>query len=302
MSTSIRSMSLLLVSLVGCVANRTMVHVEPLQREGQDVTYRNGTPVMFSRGSYSDVILAPLGSSTGRYEIGTRLYLMVAVRSRYPSRIEVSEASFRVTGNGAPARVVPAIQLEDEIHWSAAFEQVANAFSGAFRSMAAQSAGTTTYSGRVGSSGTRIEGTSHNHGATMQAQREGATMQAQREAAHDTAANAAAIASRESIQVASLSSLLQRNTVEPGDWVSGVVVAEPPRATACGVLNSRGTGGTGEVWKLPGPCQIEVIADAGGEAHTFSFGEVITEVLREPDPAPTSEGTTVEPAGVKSRD
>ena len=159
MSTSIRSMSLLLVSLVGCVANRTMVHVEPLQREGQDVTYRNGTPVMFSRGSYSDVILAPLGSSTGRYEIGTRLYLMVAVRSRYPSRIEVSEASFRVTGNGAPARVVPAIQLEDEIHWSAAFEQVANAFSGAFRSMAAQSAGTTTYSGRVGSSGTRIEGT-----------------------------------------------------------------------------------------------------------------------------------------------
>jgi len=241
--------------------------MEPHPLAGQEVTYRNGTPIISAHGPGTDVILAPLGSATGRHELASRVYFLVAVRNRSPRPIEVSEASFRATGNGGPAPVVPAIQIEDEIRHNAAFAQSVNALAGVFSSIAASSAGTTRFTATSSTGGT-VSGTAYNPGAAAEAQRQ---------AASDTAARSAAIAANEKAQLSSLSSLLQRNTVEPGEWVSGTVVIEPPRMTACGVDSTLSTpSGPVVQQRRPGPCDILFVATPlDTDAYSFSFKEVV---------------------------
>jgi hypothetical protein len=272
MRTPRRIAVLALVAATGCA--RTLAYMDPVKAPGQEVLYRDGTPIVLSHGPHSEVVVEPKAGPTGRYRVERRMYFMTAVRNLSGARVEVSEANFTVTGNGGPARVVRAVEIEDEINRSAAWAQVMNAFAGAANSMAAASAGTTTFSGTVG--GASFSGTAHN---------EGAAQQAQRQVAAETAANAAAIRERQGVQHRQLSYVIQRNTVESGDSIAGVLVVEPPRATACKVMTSPGEPGvpatvyTRAVPAIPpgygpGPCRMTVTVSVAGDAHAISFDEV----------------------------
>src|SRR5471032_3120907 len=94
----------------------TLARMEPLPLQGQDVTYRNDTPIVLSRKTNSDVVVEPSAGPTGRYQIDKRLYLLVEVRNHSGHRFEISENNFKVLGNHAPARVIRAVEIEDEIN------------------------------------------------------------------------------------------------------------------------------------------------------------------------------------------
>jgi len=131
----------------GCAP--TLLRIEPVRAESQDVIYRNGTPVVLSHGTRFEVALQPKAGPTGRYKLDRRLFLIVAIRNLSFRRLDVSEDTFSVTGNGKTARVVRAVEIEDEVNSSTTWSQALNAFAGAMSSMAARSAGVTTYSGQV---------------------------------------------------------------------------------------------------------------------------------------------------------
>jgi hypothetical protein len=143
-----RAASLALIALLpGCAMTKTMVTAEPVRFQGQDVVYKSGTPIVMSRLEASDVMIGPRVGPAGRYEFGSRIFYMVAVRNRSPARIEVSEASFSATANGSPARVVKAVEIEEAAISDAAWAQSMTYFAAGVSSLGSSFAGTTTYSG-----------------------------------------------------------------------------------------------------------------------------------------------------------
>jgi hypothetical protein len=289
-----RIVLLALALVAGCTT--PLAHMEPLKSAGQDVEYKNGTPTVISRGPRFDVVVTPSTSETGRYEIGTRLGMMIGVRNRSDRRIEVSESSISATGNDAAAPVLKATDIEDSIRRSARWALGMNAVAGALNSMAASSAGTTTYSasGAVGGAPVHVTGQAYNQGAAMQAQRD---------ADADTAARANAINAQTSASLGGLATAFQRNTIRPGESYVGIAMIEPPRNTACAIRTS---GKDGAVLLLAGPCKLKISVDVDGEVHTFNFNEVapdLTEVAPAPAPAaPSVQTATAQPvAAPRSR-
>lgn len=267
-----------LVLGAGCAHVPTMVSAEPVKATGQDVLYKNGVPIILSQASASDLALAPKAGPTGRYGMGDRLYLLVAIRNRGSQRIEVSEASFTATGNGAPARVVRAVELEDAALSDAAWSHAMNAFvTGAAALSNGLAAGTTTFSGTA--SYTDSMGRSAGS-ATVSGQsfNQAAAAQAQRQAAADGQARAEVIAASERAQLHEVATLLQRSTLLPGEAMSGVLVIEPPRLTACAVTTRlvREEDVVEDV--VPGPCMLTISAVVGDDRHEVSFSEVLPAV------------------------
>jgi hypothetical protein len=243
-----RTAAVLAVALTGCVAAPPMMaRMEPVTAAGQDVRFKNGTPVVFSRGNHFDVAVSPRGGPTGRYRVEQRLAMVVGVRNRSDHRVEVSESSITATGNGTPGRIVTAAEIEDSVLANAALAQDMNALAGALRIFAASSAGTTTFtatSQKIGEPGsTIIRGESNDAGAAMQAQRH---------VAQDTAHASEAIRVRESNQFASVATLFQRNTIEPGETYAGVLFLEPDDV----------------------PCKLRLSVSIDGELHQFAFDEI----------------------------
>ncbi len=268
-----RNLALVAMALsTGCAAH-TLAHMEPMRVDGQEVLYRDGTPIVSSHGTRADVALGPKAGPTGRYRVEPRIYLLAAIRNLTDHRIEISEANFAVRGNDASARVVRAVEIEDEINSSAAWGQAVNAFATAANAMAAAGAGTTHVVGSAG--GTPFHATSHNPGAAAQARRD---------VAREARANAAAIRETQEAQLRQLAYVIQRNTVDPGESVAGVLAVELPRASACKVMTSPGRPAEPATAYAnarpgkpptygPGPCRIVVTVDVAGEAHTVTFDE-----------------------------
>lgn len=66
--------TLLATALTGCAAAPPMMaRMEPVTAAGQDVRFKNGTPIVFSRGEHFDVAVSPRGGPTGRYRVEQRL-------------------------------------------------------------------------------------------------------------------------------------------------------------------------------------------------------------------------------------
>lgn len=189
---SVARASLLVAMIVsGCAA--PMARMDPIGAEGKDVRYRNGTPIVISRGARFDVLVAPEGGPTGRYKIENVLRFSVGVRNHCNQRVLVSESSISARGGGGPARVVSAVEIEDSILSDAALAQGLNAVAGAMRAMGA------------GMARDRLE---------------------QKQAIQETAANAEVIRAREAGSLGRVATLFQRNTIEPGDSYVGAVVVE----------------------------------------------------------------------------
>jgi hypothetical protein len=221
--------------------------MEPTPAAGQDVQFKNGTPIVSSPGQRFDVVVSPKTGPTGRYELTDRVGLMVGVYNHTDRRIEVSESDIIATANQTPARVLRATEIEDSIISDSKWALFQNAVGGAFQQIAAQRAGVSTYSGTSSFSGTasrfgeispvRVEGNSSTQGTSFN---EGAAMAAQRQAALDTAANASAIRAQTRTDLARVATVFQRNTIEPNDSYLGAVIIEPPRKTACKVVVVKG--------------------------------------------------------------
>lgn len=250
---------------VACVMPSRLVRADPVQGTTQEVFFKDGTPIVLSRGARVNVSVAPIAGPTGRYRFESRLGIMVAIRNLDSRRIEVSEANVTATANGAPARVVPAAEIEEQMMSSAAWAHSMNVFGAGLSSMgAAMTAGSTTYSGTVG--GVPVSGTSYNADAARQAQRQ---------VNQDAAARSAAISADESRGLGGVASMLQRNTVDPGAVVRGAVVVMLPRTTACKVKQAEEQGGTEPTYG-PGPCRVRVLVTVGGEVHEFVFAESVS--------------------------
>lgn len=173
--------------------------------------------------------------------------MMVGVRNRSDHRVEVSESSVAAAGNGTPARIVTAAEIEDSVLTNAALAQDMNALAGALRIFASAKAGTTTFtatSQKIGEpGGTVIGGQSYDAGAAMHAQRE---------AAQDAAQARDVIRMRESNQLARVATLFQRNSIEPGETYAGVLFLEPADV----------------------PCELRLSVTVDGERHEFAFDEI----------------------------
>ena len=71
-------LSITAVALIaGCTA--PLASMQPVQREGQDMVYANGTPVLLSRGRQIDIVISPVTGSAGRYAIDSRVAFVVQV-------------------------------------------------------------------------------------------------------------------------------------------------------------------------------------------------------------------------------
>jgi hypothetical protein len=230
----------------------------PVQRNGQDLVYRNGIPILSSRGERCDVVLAPVTTATGRHEINDRVTFMARVWNHSQARLDVSETSFTFTANGIPTDVVTPAELEDEIRTNAAWARAAVVFAAAAASVdAGVNGGATTYSGSVG--GTPFTAQSYNVGQARQAQYG---------AAAAAGVQVTAIAGAEAEQRARLMNAFQRNTVEPGGAAGGFVVVRAPRFGACSRTDARGAG-----YRTPTPCKFNVTFSVAGEKHEFGFNE-----------------------------
>lgn len=263
----------------GCAP--VLVSLDPLPHDGQDATFKNGTPVVLSRGAESDVALSPKAGATGRYAFGPRIYVMVAVRNRSAGRVEISEASFTVHAGPAPARIVQAIEVEDSALSDASWAHAMNVFKTTAASMATYDAGTTTFSssstsdvrgttgGSTGTVTTTTAGTSYSAGAVAQARRQ---------VAADGVARAEAIDAQKELLLRAAAAMLQRSTLDPGESIGGVIILEPDRANSCRriveVWRDPETKFTGEV---PGPCKLVFQAKVGVDTHSITFDEMLWE-------------------------
>src|SRR5712692_1367251 len=86
--------AVLLVMATGCaVFKTTMIRMEPVPVVGQDVRFKNGTPIVSSPGARFDVVISPKAGPTGRYELTNRVGLIVGVYNHRDRRIEVWESN-----------------------------------------------------------------------------------------------------------------------------------------------------------------------------------------------------------------
>ncbi|MBI5597271.1 MAG: hypothetical protein HY928_14350 [Elusimicrobia bacterium] len=252
-----------LAVICGC-ATPTFIRMSPAPGQMLDVTFKNGTPVVVSHGRLADVGLSPVAGPTGRYQMGDRIALMVKVRNKGGQRIEVSESNLSVQVNGMYARVLMAVEVEDEIRTSAAWAQAVNAVATGMATLGtSMTAGQTTHSGQVG--GVAYSGTSTNSSAARQEVRQ---VQA------GGAARSAEIAARESAAIGGVAALFQQNTIEPGDWLIGGVVVEFARDALCvGQATEAGVPPTPD----PGLCRLDILATVAEESHRVTFVESFVE-------------------------
>jgi hypothetical protein len=205
-------------STLGCAAT-PLVRATPVQADGQDETFRNGTPFLSSRGARFDVTVAPKGGPTGRYSLEPRIPYFVFVRNRSDARIRVSERSIRVQarafGRHAEVNVLSASEIEDKIRLDAAWAQAAVGFAAAASAMssALSPPGTTYHSLQVG--GVSGSGVSYSPDVARQERRQQTA---------EASAAAEKIAGNERAALSRVSELLQMNTLEPGDSVSGAIM------------------------------------------------------------------------------
>jgi hypothetical protein len=78
------------------------------------------------------------------------------------------------------------------------------------------------------------------------------------------------------ISVDYVARVLQRNTVEPGEFVMGAVVVERPQERGCMVEKpNRWRGASGPATEsVPVPCRFSIATTVGGEVHTITFDEI----------------------------
>ncbi len=280
--------AVLLVMATGCaVFKTTMIRMEPVPVVGQDVRFKNGTPIVSSPGARFDVVISPKAGPTGRYELTNRVGLIVGVYNHSDRRIEVWESNLVATGNRTPARVLRATEIEDSVIADSKWAMFENTVDGEFQQIVARRAGVSTYSGNTttsfsgtmgrvgeirpvtveGDSRSRTEGTSFS---------EGAAMAAQRQAALDTAAKAGAIRAQTRTDLARVAMVFQRNTIDPNDRYIGAVIIEPPRKTACRIVVTKAEEGKPEVTR-PGPCRLRIAITVDSEVHAVEFNELADE-------------------------
>jgi hypothetical protein len=210
--------------------------MEPAPTVGQEVHFKNGTPMVFSRGPRFDVVVSPRAGPTGRYELSDRVGLMVGVHNHGVQQIEVSEANLSATGNQSPARVLRAWEIEDAIITDAKWALFQNAVAGGLQQMSTQN-----------------EVLAHH-------------------LEHDAADNAQAIRANRQAALAQVATVFQRNTIDAGDSYLGAVIIELSRKEACGVRPYRDD--RREIVK-GGPCRFRVSVNVDGEVHAFEFGEFV---------------------------
>jgi hypothetical protein len=252
-----------------------MASMQPAKRDGQDIVFDNGIPVAISRADGSSVVVMPVTSATGRYQIGDRVSFLVLVRNNSSARVEISEENFTLTANDTHARTVTAVEMEDKIRSDAAWARAANGFSAVLSSMgAAATAGRSTATVRSNGSIAYVSVTDH-----------GEQQRVQREIARDHREASDAITAREQFDVASLARVLQRNTLGPGAQVGGFVVLDVPRASACfkwapsqAGASSRPDQATAGAMMVKEsiPCHFTLTARVGGDTHSFVFDETFS--------------------------
>jgi len=182
----------------GCAAR--VVRMEAIRSRGQEVMYRNGTPVVTSYGRKFDVALQPKAGPAGRYRREARLCFLAAVRNLGERRTGIA-ALILATGNAAPARVLSAVEIEDE----------ARAASSAAAAHAALAASAVQINRRF------------SPGASSSA---GAAAESMRQASADARAGAALLESARSARLAQMAAAFERKTLEPMDTVTGALVLE----------------------------------------------------------------------------
>ena len=243
--------------LAGCAT--TLIRATPHRADGQDEVFKNGLPILSSRGAQTDVAVSPKGGPTGRYELGSRVPFFVFIRNRSDGRLLVSEQNIRVEAWGVrskivqPATVLSATQVENEVRSDAAWAQGVTAFASVAGAMALSDAGTTHQTAQVGGpAGLIVTGTSNNSGAAYQTQRLVLV---------DGANASTRIAAAESNSLNRVSQLIQRNTLEPGEAMSGGILIQRPDLLGCRSDDSFIK------------CKLQISVELGSDKHTFTFTE-----------------------------
>jgi hypothetical protein len=248
-----------------------MASMQPVKRDGQDIVFENGVPVAISRASMSSVVVMPVTSATGRYQVGDRVAFLVLVRNDSSERVEISEDNFTLTANDTRAHTVTGVEMEDKIRSDAAWAQAANGFSAVLSSMAAAAtAGRSTGTVRTNGSTAYVSVTDH-----------GESQRAQMEIARDHRDASDAISAREQYAASGLSRVLQRNTLLPGARVGGFVVMNIPRDSACFTLvrvavQPDPPPPEPAMKKVAIPCHFTLTASVGHETHSFVFDEAFS--------------------------
>ncbi len=235
--------AMLALVVVGCYPPM-MVRPDPVQLEGQDVIYKNGTPIVISKQAASAVVIQPMASATGRYDLRDRVGFVAAIQNLSPKRIEVSEANVSARANGVGTHVMRATEIEDEIRASAAWAQTFNAVAGALVIANSSSSVARYY------------------------------------VAKDTARTASAIDASAQVRAAALASALQRTTLEAGESVVGGISIEAPRVAVCSKdpirENPLNTDKPDPYYgRRPGPCQWIIYVTVGGDRHVIRFNEAL---------------------------
>jgi hypothetical protein len=239
-----------LLLLSGCA---TMARIEPIKGDGQALEYAKGTAFLFSsQGSTSVGISAAQAS----YVVTPRISFFIRVENFGQEPVDVSDANVRASGNGLPVAVISAERLSHEAQVQAQWAAVAVALAGAANQYNASQAGYTSYSGtgsaNVYGSGGYARATGSYSGTAYDS---GAAWQAQQQAAQQTASQLAAVEAQRQAQLSYIdSSVLQRTTVRPGEYVQGYVVVDAP--------------------KPRGPQNlVEILVAVAGDVHRFLFRE-----------------------------
>jgi hypothetical protein len=250
MSTRKLVMVLAGLALSGCA---TMARIEPVKGEGQALEYAKGTGFLFSTGERTSVGVA---AAQNEYVVVPRLSFFVRVENFGQEPIDVSEGDVAALGNGVPVAVISASQQAREAQAQAQWAAVAVALAGAANQYNASQSGYTTYSGttstNVYGSGGYARATGTYSGSAYDS---GAAWQAQQQATAQTASQLAAVEAQRQSQLEYIdSSVLQRTTVRPGEYVQGYVVVDAPKPR-----NPQNI--------------VEVVVNVAGDMHRFLFRE-----------------------------
>ena len=231
-------------ALTSCATNYS---VEPVATVGQEVRYDNGAPTTESVKIASAVRISP-----ARTSFEDRLELRVASLNLGQEAFDIGPESVRViTSEGRPMRTWTRAMLAREAKSRARWAELAAALSATADSYAAsQAADTHTYGAVKATKGRRTADASFK----MTTRDDARAIALQQDIDDRTSAEMAAIKDGLAKTLDALDGhMLQRTTVDPGEFSGGIVVVDRPKFAEAE------------------PQSVDVLVTVAGERHRFTF-------------------------------